>query len=123
MITKYLDLCVRVRLQFIDAVKTSVCCLQIVAQSGSQLCVWYNSDAPEQFTQLPIDGDIEAVLRDPTRTEVIVQVVHARAKRFETTTSNINKKKTFARARAFVGEQFAYRLRTRRDAHRVWHRA
>ena len=45
----------------------------VVAQSGDQLCVWYNTDHIDQISQIPIQGDIEAVLRDNNRTEVIVQ--------------------------------------------------
>lgn len=46
----------------------------VVAQSNDQLCVWYNTDHIEQVTQFPIQGDVEAVLRDENRTEVIVHV-------------------------------------------------
>ena len=47
----------------------------IVAQSGDNLSVWYNPDLPEQVTNMKIKGEIEAVLRDADRTEVIVQVI------------------------------------------------
>lgn len=46
----------------------------IVAQSGDNLSVWYNPDLPEQVTNIKIKGEVEAVLRDADRTEVIVQV-------------------------------------------------
>ncbi|GMT03452.1 hypothetical protein PENTCL1PPCAC_25626, partial [Pristionchus entomophagus] len=45
----------------------------IVAQSGDSLHVWYNSDHPDQITTVSIKGEVEAVLRDADRTEVIVQ--------------------------------------------------
>ncbi|KAE9551982.1 hypothetical protein FO519_004806 [Halicephalobus sp. NKZ332] len=45
----------------------------VVAQSGDQLCIWYNTDHADQISQIPIQGDVEAVLRDKNRTEVIVQ--------------------------------------------------
>eukprot|EP00080_Pristionchus_pacificus_P016971 PDM76991.1 osm-1 [Pristionchus pacificus] len=45
----------------------------IVAQSGDSLHVWYNPDHPDQVTTVSIKGDVEAVLRDADRTEVIVQ--------------------------------------------------
>ncbi|TKR80418.1 hypothetical protein L596_014494 [Steinernema carpocapsae] len=44
----------------------------VVAQSEQNLCVWYNTDDPEQVTSVPIAGDIEMVLRDSQITEVIV---------------------------------------------------
>ncbi|MFH4973753.1 hypothetical protein AB6A40_000462 [Gnathostoma spinigerum] len=50
----------------------------IVAQSGDQLCVWYQADNPEQVTMVPINGDIENVIRDELRTEVIVEEVNAK---------------------------------------------
>ncbi len=46
----------------------------VVAQSNDQLCVWYNTDQVEQVSQFQIQGDVEAVLRDESRTEVIVIV-------------------------------------------------
>ncbi|GMT33310.1 hypothetical protein PFISCL1PPCAC_24607, partial [Pristionchus fissidentatus] len=45
----------------------------IVAQSADMLHVWYNSDHPDQITTVSIKGEVEAVLRDADRTEVIVQ--------------------------------------------------
>uniref|UniRef100_A0A915BZY3 Intraflagellar transport protein osm-1 n=1 Tax=Parascaris univalens TaxID=6257 RepID=A0A915BZY3_PARUN len=50
----------------------------IVAQSGEQLCVWYQADNPEQMVMVPIKGDIETVLRDEERTEVIVEEANAK---------------------------------------------
>ncbi|CAD5229200.1 unnamed protein product [Bursaphelenchus okinawaensis] len=44
----------------------------VVAQCTDQLCVWYNTDNVEQIVQIPILGDIDDVLRDKERTEVIV---------------------------------------------------
>lgn len=45
----------------------------IVAQSNDHLCVWYNTDEhADRIIQLPIQGEIEMVVRDATRTEVIV---------------------------------------------------
>lgn len=49
----------------------------VVAQSGENLSVWYNTDLVEQLVQIPIQGDVEMVLRDMNRTEVIVQVGYA----------------------------------------------
>lgn len=68
----------------------------VVAQSGNTLHVWYayyinslegifrnflschlfryNPSIPEQVTTVAIKGEVEAVLRDAERTEVIVQV-------------------------------------------------
>jgi intraflagellar transport protein 172 len=46
----------------------------VVAQSNDQLCVWYNTENVEQVVQIPIQGDVEMVVRDQSRTEVIVQV-------------------------------------------------
>ncbi|CAJ0935257.1 unnamed protein product, partial [Mesorhabditis belari] len=45
----------------------------IVAQTGDSLYVWYNPDYPDQATITQIRGEVEAVLRDNDRTEVIVQ--------------------------------------------------
>ncbi|CAJ0583461.1 unnamed protein product, partial [Mesorhabditis spiculigera] len=45
----------------------------IVAQSGENLYVWYNPEYPNQPTITQVRGEIEAVLRDNDRTEVIVQ--------------------------------------------------
>uniref|UniRef100_A0A7E4USX7 WD_REPEATS_REGION domain-containing protein n=1 Tax=Panagrellus redivivus TaxID=6233 RepID=A0A7E4USX7_PANRE len=50
----------------------------VVAQSGDQLCVWYNTDHVEQVTQIPIQGDVDMVLRDNNRTEVQVQEANAK---------------------------------------------
>ncbi|CAD5234656.1 unnamed protein product [Bursaphelenchus xylophilus] len=44
----------------------------VVAQCTDQLCVWYNTDNVEQIVQIPILGDVDDVLRDKERTEVIV---------------------------------------------------
>lgn len=44
----------------------------IVAQSRSNMCVWYNVAAPDQVTSIPIKGDIEDIERADGRTEVIV---------------------------------------------------
>uniref|UniRef100_A0A914KFL7 Uncharacterized protein n=1 Tax=Meloidogyne incognita TaxID=6306 RepID=A0A914KFL7_MELIC len=45
----------------------------VVAQSNSQLCVWYNTDEnTDRVNQFPILGDVEMVARDASRTEVIV---------------------------------------------------
>lgn len=60
----------------------------IVAQSGDNLCIWYNYDESESINNLnsntvlskqnairfPIQGDVEMVLRDENHTEVIVLV-------------------------------------------------
>uniref|UniRef100_A0A1I7Y2L2 TPR_REGION domain-containing protein n=1 Tax=Steinernema glaseri TaxID=37863 RepID=A0A1I7Y2L2_9BILA len=50
----------------------------VVAQSEQNLCVWYNTDDPEQVTSVPIAGDVEMVLRDAQLTEVIVTEGNAR---------------------------------------------
>ncbi len=46
----------------------------VVAQSRENMAVWYNMDAPERVTLLPIKGDIVDIVRDDGKTEVIVQV-------------------------------------------------
>ncbi|VDM13436.1 unnamed protein product [Wuchereria bancrofti] len=47
----------------------------IVAQSIDQLCVWYQAENPDEvkMVMIPIKGEIETVLRDESRTEVIVE--------------------------------------------------
>ena len=45
----------------------------VIAQSRDNMCVWYNMDAPERVTMLPIKGDIVDVVREDGKTEVIVQ--------------------------------------------------
>ncbi len=45
----------------------------VIAQSRDNMCVWYNIDAPERVTMLPIKGDIVDVVREDGKTEVIVQ--------------------------------------------------
>ncbi|KAI6232370.1 Intraflagellar transport protein osm-1 [Aphelenchoides besseyi] len=50
----------------------------VVAQNNAQLCVWYNAENPEQMVQIPIQGDVESVMRDQNRTEVIVQENNSR---------------------------------------------
>jgi hypothetical protein len=42
----------------------------VVAQSRSNLCVWYHIDAPDRVTVVPIKGDVEEIERVPGRTEV-----------------------------------------------------
>jgi intraflagellar transport protein 172 len=44
----------------------------VVAQNRTNLCVWYNINAPDQITVQPIKGDIEEIERTAGRTEVIV---------------------------------------------------
>uniref|UniRef100_A0A0N4ZD27 WD_REPEATS_REGION domain-containing protein n=1 Tax=Parastrongyloides trichosuri TaxID=131310 RepID=A0A0N4ZD27_PARTI len=44
----------------------------VVAQSDENLCVWYSTDQPDQVTLIPIKGDVEDVIRDDKKTEVIV---------------------------------------------------
>lgn len=44
----------------------------VVAQNRSNLCVWYNINAPDQITIHPIKGDIEDIERSDGKTEVIV---------------------------------------------------
>ncbi|VDN00883.1 unnamed protein product [Thelazia callipaeda] len=50
----------------------------IVAQSSDQLCVWYQAENPDQIVMVPIKGEIETVLRDEFRTEVIVEETNAK---------------------------------------------
>ncbi|VDN86420.1 unnamed protein product [Brugia pahangi] len=45
----------------------------IVAQSIDQLCIWYQAENPDEMVMIPIKGEIETVLRDESRTEVIVE--------------------------------------------------
>ncbi|KAL3991031.1 WD domain G-beta repeat family protein [Acanthocheilonema viteae] len=45
----------------------------IVAQSGDQLCIWYQAENPDEVVMVPIKGEVEIVLRDESRTEVIVE--------------------------------------------------
>ena len=44
----------------------------VVAQNRSNLCVWYNLDAPDQVSSKPIKGDIEEIERSEGQTLVIV---------------------------------------------------
>lgn len=40
------------------------------------MAVWYNMDAPERVTLVPIKGDVLDILRDDGKTEVVVQEGH-----------------------------------------------
>lgn len=51
----------------------------VVAQSRSNLCVWYNIHAPDQVTTQPIKGEVEDIERIEGRTEVIVDEGMAQA--------------------------------------------
>ncbi|CAL2048973.1 unnamed protein product [Caenorhabditis brenneri] len=78
----------------------------IVAQSGDNLSVWYNPDLPEQVTSMKIKGEIEEVLRDADRTEVIVQEPTAKVA-YELDNTQIEfgaalEKRDFERAVAFL---------------------
>ena len=42
----------------------------VVAQSQTNLCIWYNIDAPERVTMFPIKGDIVDIDRSDNKTEV-----------------------------------------------------
>jgi intraflagellar transport protein 172 len=44
----------------------------VVAQNRSNLCIWYNINAPDQITIQPIKGDVEEIERTEGRTEVVV---------------------------------------------------
>ncbi|XP_063770977.1 intraflagellar transport protein 172 homolog isoform X3 [Pseudophryne corroboree] len=44
----------------------------VVAQNRSNLCVWYNIDAPERVTMFPVKGDVVDLERSEGKTEVIV---------------------------------------------------
>ncbi|KAJ9575458.1 hypothetical protein L9F63_007663, partial [Diploptera punctata] len=45
----------------------------VVAQSRTNLCIWYNIDVPEQTTMINIKGDVVDVIREDGKTEAIVQ--------------------------------------------------
>lgn len=45
----------------------------VVAQSGKNLCVWYNIDSPDNYTSIEIKGEVVEVVRADNRTEVVVQ--------------------------------------------------
>ena len=45
----------------------------VVAQTKDNMGIWYNIDAPERVTLLPIKGDIIDIAREEGKTEVIVQ--------------------------------------------------
>ncbi len=42
----------------------------LVAQGRGVLCIWYNPDAPDRVTSVPIKGDIETIESAAGRTEV-----------------------------------------------------
>ncbi|WIA40104.1 hypothetical protein OEZ86_013511 [Tetradesmus obliquus] len=44
----------------------------VVAQSRSNLCVWYSVKNPDRVTMIAIKGDVEGIQRSPGRTEVLV---------------------------------------------------
>jgi len=44
----------------------------VVAQNRGNLCIWYNIEAPEKVTIIPINGDVEDILRSDGKTEVRV---------------------------------------------------
>ncbi|KAL2912183.1 hypothetical protein HK105_208316 [Polyrhizophydium stewartii] len=44
----------------------------VVAQSRSNLCIWYSIDSPERVTMFPIKGEVEDIERANGKTEVIV---------------------------------------------------
>ncbi len=45
----------------------------VVAQTRDQMAVWYNVDAPDRVTLVPIKGEIVDVVREDGKTEVLVQ--------------------------------------------------
>ena len=45
----------------------------VVAQSRDNMGIWYNIDAPEKVTLMPIKGDIVDIGREEGKTEVFVQ--------------------------------------------------
>ncbi|XP_058794797.1 intraflagellar transport protein 172 homolog [Phymastichus coffea] len=45
----------------------------VVAQSGSNVAVWYNVDAPEAATFIAVKGDVADIVRDNGRTSMIVE--------------------------------------------------
>lgn len=44
----------------------------VVAQSGSNLAVWYNVDAPDAATFIPVKGETKDIVREGGRTSVLV---------------------------------------------------
>lgn len=44
----------------------------VVAQTGQTLAVWYNVDAPEVATLIPVRGDAVDIVREDGRTSVMV---------------------------------------------------
>lgn len=44
----------------------------VVAQSHGNVCVWYNINAPERVTLIPIAGDVVDIVRAGGKTEVVV---------------------------------------------------
>uniref|UniRef100_A0A0G4FWR3 Uncharacterized protein n=1 Tax=Chromera velia CCMP2878 TaxID=1169474 RepID=A0A0G4FWR3_9ALVE len=45
----------------------------VVAQSRSQLCVWYSISAPDKVTIHEVGGEVEQITREPGRTTVLVE--------------------------------------------------
>ncbi|XP_012058709.1 PREDICTED: intraflagellar transport protein 172 homolog [Atta cephalotes] len=45
----------------------------VVAQTGQTLAVWYNVDAPEAITLISIKGDVVDIVREDSRTSVMVE--------------------------------------------------
>jgi intraflagellar transport protein 172 len=44
----------------------------VVAQSRSDVCVWYSIDNPERVTMFPIKGDVIDIERTKGKTEVVI---------------------------------------------------
>ncbi|XP_011499324.1 PREDICTED: intraflagellar transport protein osm-1 [Ceratosolen solmsi marchali] len=45
----------------------------VVAQSGMNLVVWYNVDAPDSMNTIPVKGDVINILQEGRRTSVMVE--------------------------------------------------
>lgn len=45
----------------------------LVGQNRGNLCVWYNIDAPEKVSMIPIKGDVLGMERQDGKTDVVVQ--------------------------------------------------
>lgn len=50
----------------------------VVAQTSNTLAVWYNVDAPEAATLIPIKGDVVDIVREDGQTSVIVDELGAK---------------------------------------------
>jgi intraflagellar transport protein 172 len=44
----------------------------VVAQNRGNLCIWYNIEAFEKVTMVPIKGDIQEVKKEDNKTNVVI---------------------------------------------------